>query len=111
MHCISARLTAAGLVVMVPLAVSAQEVRNRQANQQRRIEQGVASGQVTARDAANLEGRESRIYASRRADRVANGGHLTAAERDKLNPRENAASAHVYTDKHDDVTQPGVVPR
>ncbi len=105
------RMLAGMLAMLVPLAASAQEVRNRELNQQRRIGQGLASGQITARGAAKLEARESRINASRRADLAANGGRLTAGERRNLNRRENAASARIYTDKHNGIAQPGVVPQ
>lgn len=104
-------LVAAGLVMLVPLAVSAQEVRDREANQQGGIGQGLQSGQITAAGATHLESRESAINASRRADLAANGGHLTAGEYHNLNRRENGLSRQIYTDKHNDVAQPGVVPR
>jgi hypothetical protein len=102
---------AAALILAAPLAASAQEVLDRERTQQERIGQGVASGQITAGGAAKLENRERRINASRRADLASNGGRLTAGERRNLNRRENAASSHIYQDKHNDVAQPGVVPR
>ena len=105
------RCTAVLLAVLVPIAAAAQEVRNRQADQQGRIAQGIASGQITAAGAGRLERREARINASRRADLAANGGHLTGAEHRRLNQRENAASNRILVDKHNDVAQPGVVPR
>ncbi len=104
-------LLALSLVASIPMAALAQEVRDREANQQGRIGQGVASGQVTAKGAAHLENREANINASRRADRAANGGHLTARETRNLNRRENAVSGQIYRDKHNDVAQPGVTPR
>ena len=105
------RLIAAALVLLAPLAASAQEVRGREQHQQQRIGQGLASGQITAGGATRLENREVRINASRRADLAANGGHLTAGEYRNLNRRENAASAQIYADKHNDIAQPGVTPR
>ena len=99
------------LAVAIPLAASAQDVRGREANQQSRIGQGLASGQITAGGATRLEGREGAINASRRADLAANGGHLTAGEHRRLNRRENRVSSRIYADKHNDVAQPGVVPR
>ena len=105
------RLLIASLILLVPLAASAQEVRDREATQQQRISQGVASGQITARGAAGIENREARINASRRADLAAHGGHLTPAEYHRLNRRENAASRHIFIDKHNAVAQPGVVPQ
>ena len=105
------RLLAASLALLVPVAASAQEVSGREQQQQQRIGQGLASGQITAGGSAKLERREARINASRRADLAANGGHLTPGEYRNLNHRETAASAQIYKDKHNDIAQPGVVPR
>ncbi len=105
----TARLLAAALIMLPPLAASAQEVRGREAQQQQRIGQGFSSGQITAGGAARLENREGRINASRRADLAANGGHLTPGEHRRLDRRENVASARIYNDKHNDIAQPGVV--
>ena len=104
-------LLAATLVIVLPLTSMAQEVRDREANQQARIAQGMRSGQVTARGATHLENREASINASRRADLAANGGHLTRGESKNLNRRENSVSRNIYADKHNDVAQPGVLPR
>ncbi len=105
------RLLAASLALLVPIAASAQEVRGRESQQQQRIGQGVASGQITAGGANKIENRESLINASRQADLAANGGHLTPGEHHNLNRRENATSAKIYDDKHNGIAQPGVVPR
>jgi len=105
------RLLAATLIVVLPLSGMAQEVRNREANQQNRIGQGLQSGQITAGGASHLERREASINASRRADLAANGGHLTAGEYRNLNRRENSVSRNIYTDKHNDIAQPGVTPK
>ena len=108
---VNLRLLALGAAMLIPFAASAGEVRNREANQQARIGQGLQSGQVTARGAANLERREGKINASRTADLAANGGRLTGQEYRNLNQRQNALSNQIYIDKHNDVAQPGVVPR
>lgn len=105
------RLLTASLALLTSFVASAQEVRDRELYQQQRIGQGLASGQITANGAAKLENREAHINASRRADLAANGGHLTPGEHRNLNRRENAASARIFRDKHNDVAQPGVVPR
>ena len=105
------RLIAASLALLIPLAASAQEVRGREANQQARIAQGIGSGQITAGGAMRLERREGAINATRRADLAANGGRLTAGESRHLNQRENRLSNRIYIDKHNNVAQPGVVPR
>jgi hypothetical protein len=77
------------------------EVGQRQRNQQERIAQGVKSGQLNARETARLEGREAHINKEIHNDRAANGGHLTPAEKAKVNRQENRTSHAIYRQKHD----------
>jgi hypothetical protein len=103
-----ATITFAALVLAaLPLAASAGEVDNRIHNQQARINQGVASGQMTRGEYARTETRLDRINAGRRHDLRANGGRLTAAEKHNLNVRENHLSNTIYFDKHNRAHQPG----
>jgi hypothetical protein len=73
-------------------------VDQRQVNQERRIEQGVASGSLTAGEAARLEAQQARI-ANREAAMKADGS-LTATERAKLTCQQNRASRNIYMKKH-----------
>ncbi|WP_277185292.1 hypothetical protein [Caballeronia sp. BR00000012568055] len=111
MNSTTLRMFAAALIIAVPLSALSQEVRNREANQQKRIGQGLQSGQITAHGASNLENREASINQSRKADLAANGGHLTPGEKNRLNQRENNVSKQIYRDKHNDIAQPGVTPK
>lgn len=86
-------------------------VNARRGNEQARIHQGEASGQITRRGAANLEAHQHAIHRQERADRAANGGHLTARDRHKLARKQDRQSQRVYRDKHNAATQPGVAPR
>jgi hypothetical protein len=76
------------------------DVAQRKENQQDRIAQGVKSGQLTAGETANLETKEAAINGETRADRAANGGKLTAAEKSQVNQQQNQLSKQIYTDKH-----------
>jgi hypothetical protein len=76
------------------------EVGQRKENQQDRIANGVQSGQLTAGETANLEKKEAAINAETRADRAANGGKLTAAEKQQVNRQQNRVSNQIYKDKH-----------
>ena len=76
------------------------EVGQRELNQQRRIAQGVRSGQLTSGEARNLEKNEARINHEVRNDRAANGGKLTAQERRQVNQQQNKMSRQIYKDKH-----------
>ena len=86
-------------------------VNDRRGDEQQRIQQGEASGQITQRGASNLEAHQQAIHNQERADRAADGGHLTAQDRHQLARKQNRQSARVYRDKHNAATQPGVAPR
>ena len=81
------------------------QVNDRRENQQDRIGQGVKSGQLTAGETKNLEGREANLNREIHADRSANGGKLTAAERQQVNHQQNTLSKSIYADKHNAADQ------
>jgi hypothetical protein len=75
-------------------------VGQRAENQQDRIGQGVASGQLTARETGHLEKQESAINQEVKAERTLNGGKLTPQERAQVNQQQNHVSNQIYKDKH-----------
>ena len=75
-------------------------VGQRKENQQDRIANGVKSGQLTAGETAHLESKEAAINGETRADRAANGGKLTSAEKQQINKQQNQVSKQIYNDKH-----------
>jgi hypothetical protein len=75
-------------------------IAGRKENQQDRIANGVKSGQLTAGETANLESKEAAINGETRADRAANGGKLTQAEKQQINQQQNHLSKQIYQDKH-----------
>lgn len=75
-------------------------------DQQQRIGQAVRSGQLTAGETRNLEGREASINRQAANDRAANGGRLNQQERQQINQRQNNASRSIYQDKHNNAAQP-----
>ena len=77
------------------------EVVQRDANQQQRIEQGLQSGQLSTREAGQLERDETRI--DRTEARDLKDGSLSKAEQTHLNGMENKASADINADKHDTI--------
>jgi hypothetical protein len=74
-------------------------IAQRKENQQDRIANGVKSGQLTAGETSNLETKEAAINGETKADRAANGGKLTAAEKSKINGQQNQLSKLIYQDK------------
>jgi hypothetical protein len=75
-------------------------IAERKENQQDRIANGVKSGQLTAGETANLESKEAAINGETKADRAANGGKLTATEKQQINKQQNQLSKQIYNDKH-----------
>ncbi len=86
--------------------VTGQSINQRKDNQQERIGQGVASGQLTAGEAKSLEKNEQQINREERDMRQDNGGKLTQADKQTINQQQNALSNKIYTDKHNSTTQP-----
>lgn len=99
-------------VITVPQTFEAQtaqkhpmSVNNRLLRQQRRINQGIKSGELTRSEAKNLEMREANIATDAKIDRAENEGALTPAERRNLEHRENRQSVRIYNKKHNARTQ------
>ncbi|MGE0313848.1 MAG: hypothetical protein AB7P21_19735 [Lautropia sp.] len=74
-------------------------VDKRQANQERRIEQGVASGQLTPREAQRMERQQARV--ARAEEKAKADGTVTAKERARLHRAEDRTSRHIHRQKHD----------
>lgn len=82
------------------------EVGARQRAQQKRIGEGIESGQLTAGEATRLEHREAGINREVSGMRQANGGQLTAGERKLVNRQQNRTSRAIYRQKHDAQRRP-----
>jgi uncharacterized membrane protein YebE (DUF533 family) len=96
-------LIIATLLTVAALPVLAEPntpvVDQRQANQEARIQQGVASGELTGREAARLERGQQRVAnmeAAAKAD-----GVVTKRERAQLQHAQNVQSRHIAAQKHD----------
>ena len=99
-------ITTIAIAAAVAAASAIAQVNQRKQNQQDRIAQGVASGQLSAHETANLEKREAAIHQEVHVDRALNGGKLTPAERKQVNAQQNQMSKQIYADKHNVVKQP-----
>ena len=90
----------ASVAAAMPAVASAQDVGYRQAEQQRRIDQGVRSGALTPGETRHLERGEARLAYREDMMRARDGGRLTRGDRIALNRRENRLSRHIYRAKH-----------
>lgn len=71
----------------------------RQAEQQKRIDQGVASGQLNDKEAARLRAREAKLEADKQAAKA--DGKVTKEERKKLHREADRDSKAIHREKHD----------
>lgn len=79
-----------------PKSVAGQRAEN----QQDRIAHGIKSGQLTDKEAANLESNEAKINNEVRNDRAANGGKLNAQQKAQVNRQQNQESRQIYRARH-----------
>lgn len=95
-------LIATTLALAVAAPVLAQEtpvVDKREQRQEKRIEQGKASGELTNREAARLEAGQDRVEAKEAAAK--SDGVVTKKERASLQRTQNRQSRRVAKQKHD----------
>ena len=73
-------------------------IDKRQANQEKRIQQGVQSGRLTGKEAARLEKGQARI--DRTEQRAKADGVVTKKERARMQHQQNVQSRHIARAKH-----------
>ncbi len=83
-------------------AQDVQQDQQRDVNQQQRIEQGLQSGQLSTREAGQLERQQQHIDRMQAND--LKNGSLSPSEQARLNAAQNRASTDIYADKHNGVT-------
>jgi hypothetical protein len=95
-----ALILSAGLSIAAHAQTAASETQ-RDANQQERIEQGLQSGQLSTREAGQLERDQQRI--DRTEARDMRDGSLSPQEKARIQREQNQASRDIYRDKHNGV--------
>lgn len=93
---------ASGLLNTIAFAQTVQQDQQRDVNQQQRIEQGLQSGQLSTREAGQLERQQQHI--DKMEARDLKNGSISPTEQARLNAAENRASRDIYADKHNGVT-------
>ena len=76
------------------------QVNQRLDNQQARINQGLANGTMTGKQAARDEKHDENIAQRESVDESKHDGHLTKGEQRRLNQAENRNSRRIYRQKH-----------
>ncbi len=103
----SLKLTAIAVVLTVLPGIalaqsgttSTPRIDQRQAQQQKRIDEGVASGALNQKEAARLEKGQRRVQ--RMEDKAAADGQVTAKERHRIEHAQDRQSKKIYREKHD----------
>ena len=86
-------------VVISNAQTATPNINQRQRNEQRRINQGEKSGELTNREANRLERQQGKIQADKKMAK--SDGVVTKAERNKLNREQRRANKNIYRQKHD----------
>ena len=84
----------------VPDHPRVNEVNQRLDNQQARINQGLANGTMSGKQAARDEAHDANIAKRESVDEAKHNGHLTKGETRRLNRSENRNSRRIYRQKH-----------
>lgn len=95
-------VAAIAFVISFSHAADAQ-VRQRNANQHRRIHQGVKSGEITAGERARIANKEREVRQDTRDARA--DGVVTGQERREIRRDQNKASRTIYRTKHNNRTR------
>ena len=74
-------------------------IDQRQTNQEQRIDQGIASGQLNEREANRLNKQQEHV--NKMEDRAKSDGVMTKKERARIGAAQNRASRHIAREKHD----------
>jgi len=89
----------AGPGVVDPGHPRVNQVNRREANQQKRIGNGVANRKLTSKQATHLKKRETAVQNREQADMAKHNGHLTKAEQRGINRQQNRISRSIARDK------------
>ena len=96
----AAALTLSGVAfAQTPTTPVAPSVDKMQANQDKRIDQGAATGTLTPAEAARMEATQAKNDAAEA--RMKADGTVTKKERARLLHRETVSSKKIYRQKHD----------
>src|SRR5580698_9828480 len=98
--CCAGLISTSAVAQEVPDHPRVNEVNQRLDNQQARINQGVANGTMSGKQAARDEAHDANIAKRESVDEAKHNGHLTKGEQNRLNRSENKNSRRIYNQKH-----------
>ena len=92
------------LIITAPIVAGTPALDNRQGNQKARIANGVASGELTARESTRMV--KGQVELQRMENRAKRDGVVTPHERAKLQRKATIESGKIYRNKHDGQKRP-----
>ncbi len=92
-------LAAAGAFAQASGPAATPRVDQRQANQEKRIDKGIASGELNKRETRRLE--KEQAVVDKAEDKAKADGKVTKAERRRLHKMQDRSSRDIYRQKHD----------
>jgi hypothetical protein len=95
-------LAIGGVLLAVGMAYGQAEtpgIDQRQANQEQRIDQGIASGQLTQHETNKLEKQQQHI--DNMENKAKSDGVVTKKERTRIHAAQDKASKKLFRQKHD----------
>jgi hypothetical protein len=95
-------LIAAGSLFSAAGFAQVPQDQQRDVNQQQRVDQGLKSGELSTKEAGQLERGQQHIDRMQAND--LKNGSISPAEQSRLNAAQNRQSAAIYADKHNGVT-------
>jgi hypothetical protein len=99
---VSSLMAASAFAQTAPAPTATPRVDQREANQQQRIANGAASGQLTAKETQHLEKEQARV--DNAEAKAKSDGVVTAKERRQLQRKQDVASADIRRAKHNNRT-------
>lgn len=96
---LAAAVTALAFVLPASAQTATPRVDQRQANQEKRIDQGVQSGQLNEKEAARLENGQANVQ--KREDAAKADGVVTGKEKAGLHNAQEKQSKRIWRQKHD----------
>lgn len=95
-------LTAASILFMTALSIAqtaTPAINQTQQTQEKRINQGIKSGEVTRKEATKLEAEQVQIQREKKIARA--DGKVTPKEKAKIKKKQKVASKKIHHQKHD----------
>lgn len=102
LYVVAAFVLACMALTAVAQTDSTKRIDKRQAKQERRIDQGQKSGQLTAKEAGRLDKGQARVQ--KMEDKAIADGKVTKKERARIEQAQDRQSKKIYRERHDKQT-------